>query len=143
MFCCIYSCLFSFLNCLFVRFVILTFCITLRDMINIVLFYLSQIPLIIIPGYIIYVEYNIHVAPGVMQSVVLVFSFFFLERSLQNFVSFIGFVDSPYCIYFLFLVIRSFFNYLLPKCMLDLLFFSNFLIWILCLLVFRVSSLLI
>ena len=35
-------------------------------MINIVLLYLNQIPSIIILGYIIYVDYNINVASGLM-----------------------------------------------------------------------------
>lgn len=68
-------------------------------MINIVLLYLNRIPPIIILGYIIYVDYNINVASGLMQDV-LVFFFPFFERDFQNF-NCIDF-DSPYCIYFLF-----------------------------------------
>ena len=85
-------------------------------MINIVLLYLNWIPPIIILRYIIYVDYNINVASGLMEDVLVFFFFSFFERYFQN-VNCIDF-DSPYCFYFLFLVIFS----LLPKYMLDLLF---------------------
>ena len=49
-------------------------------MINIVLLYLNRISPIIILGYIIYVDYNINVASGLMQDVLVFFFFHFLRE---------------------------------------------------------------